>query len=106
MDETFMPGALVTVATGGPLIDAIVVTRPSPQKAMVAMVDAVKGPVLRAVAVTALAERENEGAQDKVLHNLIRRSGHGLGAGPHDGAGAVRGSRGHARTSMHRRAGK
>ena len=106
MDETFRPGALVTVATGGPLIDAIVVSRPSPQKAIVAMVDAAKGPVLRPVAVTALAERGAEGPQDKTLHNLIRRSGHALGAGPHDGAGSVRGRRGHARTAMHRRAGK
>src|SRR3954447_6310024 len=106
MDETFQPGDLVTVATGGPLIDAIVVSRPSPQKAMVALVDPTKGPVMRPVAVDALAEREAEGPQDKALHNLIRRSPQAVGSGQSAGGSRVHGSRGHTRSAMHRREGK
>src|SRR3954453_16105573 len=106
MEETFQTNDLVTVATGGPLIDAIVVSRPSPQKAMVAMVAPAKGPVLRSVGVDTLAEREAEGPHDKALWSLIRRSPQAFGSGPSGAAGAARGSRGHARSSVHRREGK
>jgi len=106
MEEIFQPGDLVTVATGGPLIDAIVVSRPSPQKAMVALVDAVKGPVLRSVAVDTLAEREAEGPHDAALHSLIRRSPQAFGGRPGGGGGGIRGGRGYGRAAMHRREGK
>jgi hypothetical protein len=106
MEETFAPGDLVTVATGGPLLDAIVVERPSPQKAIVAVVDAAKGPVMRSVSVDVLAEREAEGPHDKALHSLIRRSQHAFGGGPRGGGGGVQGSRGFGRAAMHRREGK
>ena len=50
--EQLVAGDLVTVATSGPQIDGIVFDLPSPTKAIVALMDRRRGPVLRAVLLT------------------------------------------------------
>ena len=105
--EPFQAGQLVTVSTGGPAVDAIVVQQPSAHKVVVAVVDAQRGPAFRTVAPEALAEREDEGASDKALRALIRRSPNtARGGAAAAGGGAAHGSRGHARQSSHRTTGK
>jgi hypothetical protein len=99
-------GDLVKVATGGPVLDGIVFDTPSRSKVVVALVDRSKGPVLRTVHPDVLSERADEGPDDRALRLLIRRTPppvHGRAGG---GTAAGRGSRGHARGTMHRTTGK
>ena len=105
--DPFQAGQLVTVATGGPAIDAIVVNHPSAHKVVVALVDPQRGPAFRTVAAEDLSEREDEGPADKALRALIRRSPGTARGGATAGGGAVHGgSRGHARQASHRTTGK
>jgi len=104
--DALRAGQLVTVATGGPELDGIVFDVPSPQKLVVAVVDAQRGPVLRTVAVDTVSEREEAGPRDAALQGLIRRTppaARGAGAA---GKGAVQARRGHVRGAAHRSTGR
>lgn len=104
--EPFLAGQLVSVATGGPVIDGIVMETPGDRKVVVAVVDERRGPVLRTVHPETLAERSEAGPHDHALAHLIRRRTpptHGGAAGT---TGSVRGRQGHARASSHRTTGK
>ena len=72
--ETTTSGDLVTVATAGPQIDGIVFDVPSASKVVVAVIDRVRGPVLRTVEPKALNERAEAGPDDDALRLLIRRT--------------------------------
>ena len=91
------PGDLVTVTGSGAPLDGIVFETPSPSKAVVAVVDAKKGPVFRSVHPDALSDRETEGAHDRALRMLIKRT-------PPAAHGATRGPKGseHARAGFSR----
>lgn len=104
--EPFLAGQLVTVSTGGPVIDGIVVDHPSSHKVVVALVDAQRGPVFKTLAPESLTEREEEGATDPVLQQLIRRTPGTTRGGARSGGGAVQGNRGFQRSSSHRTTGK
>jgi hypothetical protein len=99
-------GDLVTVETNGRRIDGIVCDLPSPAKAIAAVMDRRRGPVLRTVARTALAERTGPGADDPALQLLIRRTSPAM-RGAATGAGNMgRGSSAHARGAAHRPTGR
>lgn len=104
--EPFDVNQLVTVSTGGPEIDGIVVGSPSNHKIVVALVDPKRGPVFKTLAPEALTVREEAGPRDPVLQQLIRRNPGTARGGAQSGGGAVQGSRGHAPTSSHRTTGK
>src|SRR3954451_20694063 len=102
--ESTAAGELVSGATGnGHSVDGIVFDTPSAKKAVVAVVDPTRGPALRTVHPDSLSARETEGADDRALRMLIKRTpppvrrtgGGGL-------AGAGRGSAGHSRGASHR----
>lgn len=99
-------GDLVHVATAGPEIDGIVFDLPRGPKAVVAVVDRTKGPVLRSVARDALREREEAGPADPALHALIRRTPAPAqtGRGGSGGGGAPRA--GFRRSATHRTTGR
>ncbi|HEY4897301.1 MAG TPA: hypothetical protein VII01_14575 [Solirubrobacteraceae bacterium] len=104
--DTASPGDLVTLADGGSDLDGIVFDTPSRTKVVVAVVDRTRGPVFRTVHPRTLSERAEEGASDRVLNQLIRRTPvpgrHGAG-----GSSASReGRAGHSRAAMHRTTGK
>src|SRR4051812_13797444 len=97
---------LVKVATDGPVLDGIVFDRPSPTKAVVAVMDRRRGPVFRTVHPRALTEHTEEGPDDRALHLLIRRTpapAHGARRG---GAAIGRGRAGHTHAAGHRTTGK
>jgi|SRR5215207_3324105 len=105
--ETTDAGALVKVNTGGPDIDGIVVEVLKSAKAVVAMMDGVKGPVLRTVPQDALAERTEAGPDDRALQLLVRRSSHASRGTARGGSGSgLSGRAGHTRAAMHRTTGK
>jgi hypothetical protein len=107
MDEREIEiGDLVTVATAGPQIDGIVFDLPRGAKAVVAVIDRTKGPVLRSVARDALGERTEAGADDPALHALIRRTPAPArsGRGGTSGGGAPRS--GFRRSATHRPTGR
>lgn len=97
---------LVTVSTGGPPVDAIVVDLPNEHKVVVALVDPKRGPVFRTFDADAVSERDAEGKQDPALYALIRRTPATGRGGSGGGAAAVQGRRGHGRSTMHRTTGK
>jgi hypothetical protein len=96
----------VTVATGGARIDGIVAEMPSATKAVVAVMDRKRGPVLRTVLRTALADREEEGADDRALRLLVRRTAPADRGGARGGPAVGRGRAAHTRATMHRTTGK
>jgi hypothetical protein len=99
-------GELVTVADGGPKLDGIVFEVPSRAKVVVAVVDRVRGPVLRTVGAQTLSERTDEGPDDHALRLLIRRTPlPGRDGGP-GRSGPGHGSRGHTRPPTHRPTGR
>jgi hypothetical protein len=105
--ETTEAGDLVKVSTGGPDIDGIVVEMLKSSKAVVAVIDGVKGPVLRTVPQDALAERTEAGAGDRALQLLVRRSSHASRGTARGGSGSgMSGRAGHTRAAMHRTTGK
>ncbi len=94
------------VAAGGPELDGIVFDTPSRTKVVVAVVDRERGPVFRTVSPRVLSERLEEGADDRALGLLIRRTPppvHGATRGGARGGGA---REGHARGTAHRTTGK
>jgi len=104
--ESTSAGELVTVAGDGPELDGIVFDTPSAMKAVVAVVDRGRGPVFRTVHPRTLRERAAEGADDRALRLLIRRTPAPARGATRDGAGAGQGRAGHARAAMHRTTGK
>jgi hypothetical protein len=96
----------VTVATGSARIDGIVADLPSASKAVVAVMDRRRGPVLRTALRTALTDRETAGPDDRALRLLVRRTAPAARGGASGGAGVVRGRAGHTRAAMHRPTGK
>ena len=101
-----MPGQLVKVATGGPVLDGIVFDTPSRSKVVVAVVDADRGPVLRTFQADALSERDEEGPDDRALHLLLRRTPAPGRSGSRGGVDGGRPRQGHARGAAHRPTGK
>src|SRR4051812_1637386 len=96
----------VTVATGSARIDGIVADMPSASKAVVAVMDRKRGPVLRTVLRTALTDRPETGPDDQALRLLVRRTAPAARGGGRAGAGLGRGRAGHTRAAMHRPTGK
>src|SRR5829696_1060615 len=102
--ETNDADDLVTVKTAGPTIDGILVEQLKSSKAVVAVMDGVKGPVLRTVPQDALAE---PGPDDRALRLLVRRSAHASRGTARGGSGSgMSGRAGHTRAAMHRTTGK
>lgn len=101
-------GTLVTVAEEGrPQIDGIVFDLPSASKAIVAVIDRKRGPVLRTVDRGVLGERAEEGADDRALKLLIRRTAPAMRGGARGGSGGgVGGRAGHSRGTAHRPTGR
>ena len=100
-------GDLVKVTTGASQIDGIVADVLKGSKAVVAVIDRVKGPVLRTVPQDALAERSEPGAGDRALQLLVRRSSHASRGTARGGSGSgMTGRAGHTRAAMHRTTGK
>jgi hypothetical protein len=104
--ESTSPGDLVTVAGDGPKLDGIVFDAPSTTKVVVAVVDRGRGPVFRTVHPRTLSERTAEGADDRALRLLIRRTPPPARGGARGGSGVGQGRSGHARAAMHRTTGK
>jgi hypothetical protein len=103
--ESARIGELVTVADGGRPRDGIVFDRPSPLKAVVAVVDRRRGPVFRTVHPKVLTERSEEGPDDPALRRLLRRTPPPVQGGR--GGGSVRrGQPGHRRAATHRTTGR
>jgi hypothetical protein len=96
----------VTVETGHARIDGIVADMPSASKAVVAVMDRRRGPVLRTVLRTALAEREDAGPDDRALRLLVRRSAPAARGDARGGSPVGHGRAGHTRAAMHRPTGK
>jgi hypothetical protein len=99
-------GDLVKVAAGGPELDGIVYDTPSHSKVVVAVVDPARGPVFRTVHPRTVSERSDEGADDKALRLLLKRTPAPVRGAARAGAGGGQGRAGHARASMHRTTGK
>ncbi|MFA9272056.1 MAG: hypothetical protein ACEQSX_15135 [Baekduiaceae bacterium] len=104
--EPMSVGALVNVATDGPVIDGIVFDRPSSSKVVVAVIDRTRGPVFRTVHPDALSERTTEGDADRALQLLIKRTAPAQRGAARGGAGVGRGHAGHTRAATHRTTGK
>jgi hypothetical protein len=104
--ESIGAGDLVKVATAGPEIDGIVFDTPSSSKAVVAVVDRARGPVLRTVPVDTLSPRAEEGADDRALRLLIRRTPPPVHGSARGGSTGGRGSAGHPRGAAHRPTGR
>jgi hypothetical protein len=99
-------GELVKVDTGGPEVDGIVFDTPSATKVVVAVVDPGRGPVFRTVHPDALSERAAEGAHDRALRQLIRRTPPPVHGAARGGSGSGRGRAGHTRAATHRTTGR
>jgi len=104
--ESISAGELVTVAGDGPQLDGIVFDTPSTTKTVVAVVDRGRGPVFRTVHPRTLAARAAEGADDRALRLLIRRTPAPVRGGARGGTASAQGRSGHTRAAMHRTTGK
>src|SRR3954462_12245642 len=99
-------GSLVTVDTGQAPSDGIVFDLPSSAKAVVALMDRARGPVLRTVPQAALSERAEAGEHDRALQLLVRQTApasRGAGRGGSNGGGA---RDAHGRAAAHRPTGR
>lgn len=99
-------GDLVRVGGGGPELDGIVFDTPSSSKAVVAVVDPVRGPVFRTVNTAALTQRTEPGPEDRALRLLIRRTPAPIRGGPSGGSPSGGGRSGFKRGAMHRTTGR
>jgi hypothetical protein len=104
--EQIAAGDLVKVATAGPQIDGIVFDVPSASKVVVAVMDRSRGPVMRTVARTALAERAEAGPDDQALRFLMRRTPPAVHKASRGGSARGQQQAGHKRAAMHRTTGK
>ncbi len=96
----------MNVDVGGQELAGIVFDRPSHSKAVVAIVDHSRGPVLRTVHPRALSERTEESADDRALRLLIRRTPPPIGPSGRSAAGGLQGRQGHTRAAVHRTTGR
>ena len=96
----------MTVAGDGPELDGIVFDTPSSAKVVVAVVDRGRGPVFRTVHPRTLSERTADGADDRLLRLLIKRTPAPARASARGGAGAGQGRSGHTRGAAHRTTGR
>ena len=94
------------MAGDGPKLDGIVFDLPSRTKVVVAVMDRGRGPVFRTVNPDVLSERAGEGADDRALRMLIRRTPTPNRGAARDGAGVGASRAGHSRGAMHRTTGK
>jgi hypothetical protein len=99
-------GELVKVDNGGAGLDGIVFDTPSGSKAVVAVVDPVRGPLFRTFNQKALTLRAEEGPHDRALRLLIRRSPPPVHGAARGGTRGGQGRAGFARGAMHRTTGK
>jgi hypothetical protein len=99
-------GERVHVAGEGPTLDGIVFSYPSRSKAVVAVVDPKRGPVLRTVARKDVTERTQDGPDDTALQLLVRRMPPPVGGHAGSAPGSAHGRSGHSRAAMHRTTGK
>jgi hypothetical protein len=104
--ESTTAGDLVKVATGGPELDGIVFDVPSHNKAVVALIDSGRGPVLRTVNVSTLSERTEESPDDGALRLLIRRTPQPVHSAARGGGGTGQGRSAHTRAATHRTTGR
>jgi hypothetical protein len=104
--ESVEVNQLVRVVNGGPEVDGIVFDTPASSKVVVAVVDPVRGPLFRTVHPKALTERTDEGPQDKVLWQLMRRTPPPVHRASLGGSRGGRGRPGHTRAATHRTTGK
>ena len=104
--ELASAGELVKVTGGGPELDGLVFDTPSRTKVVVAVVDPSRGPVFRTVHPKTLSERTEEGADDRALRLLVRRTPQPARGTSGGGMNAGRSDPGHSRTAMHRTTGK
>jgi hypothetical protein len=104
--QSTSPGELVTVAGDGPTLDGIVFDTPSATKVVVAVVDRARGPVFRTVHPDTLSDRTEEGADDKALRLLLRRTPPPVHGAARDGSSAGRRRAGHTRAATHRTTGR
>jgi hypothetical protein len=104
--EAARAGERVSVAGGGPQLDAIVFDVPSRSKVVVAVVEPGRGPVFRTVHPKALTERTEEGPNDRALDLLIRRTPAPVRGAARGGMAAGRQNPGHPRAAAHRTTGK
>jgi hypothetical protein len=104
--ESTQAGDLVRVATGGPELDGIVFATPSSSKAVVAVVDPVRGPMFRTVHPKALTERTEERPDDRALRALMRRTPSPIRGTERGGERGAHGRPGHMRAAGHRTTGK
>src|SRR3954470_17840939 len=91
----------VTVVTGSARLDGIVADMPSAAKAVVAVMDRKRGPVLRTALRTALTDRPEAGPDDQALRLLVRRTAPAARGGARGGTGVGRGRAGHTRAATH-----
>jgi hypothetical protein len=99
-------GELVKVAGAGPVLDGIVFDTPSRTKVVVAVVDPVRGPVFRTVHPKTLTEREQEGADDRALRLLVRRTPPPVHGAARGASAARQGRSGFKRGAAHRSTGR
>jgi hypothetical protein len=99
-------GALVTITDERTQTDGIVFDTPSRSKAVVAVIDASRGPVFRTVHPDLLSERTAEGPDDRALRLLIRRTPGARAGGAAAGSASRRDSPGHTRAAAHRPTGR
>ncbi|HZL48569.1 MAG TPA: hypothetical protein VFC30_06095 [Solirubrobacteraceae bacterium] len=104
--EPLSVGELVKVAGDGPELDGIVFDTPSRSKVVVAVVDPSRGPGFRTVHPRTLTERVEEGAEDRALRLLVRRTPPPARGTAGGGVDAGRGNPGHKRGAMHRTTGR
>jgi hypothetical protein len=99
-------GALVTISGERSSTDGIVFDVPSRSKAVVAVMDASRGPLFRTVHPDTLTERSDEGPDDRALRLLIRRTPGARTAAVAEGSTKRREDPGHTRGAAHRPTGR
>jgi len=99
-------GDRVTVAGSGPVLDGIVFDTPSRTKAVVAVVDPNRGPLLRTVNPKILTPRPEAGPDDHALELLLRRTPPPIHGSARGAGGSGVGRSGFKRGAAHRPTGK
>jgi hypothetical protein len=100
------PGDLVKVTAGAAELDGLVFDTPSSAKAVVAIVDPARGPVLRTVDQKALTIRAGEGPHDRALRLLVKRTPPPVHGAARGGTSGGHGRSGHTRGAAHRTTGR
>jgi hypothetical protein len=104
--ETVEIGELVRVVGVGTPLDGLVFDTPSRSKAIVAVVDPTRGPVLRTVGLESLEARTQDGPDDPALRSLVRRTPQRVQGAAGGGTTGRKGSPGFSRGPAHRPTGR